>query len=951
MTFPQTPRVILGELKVGDTDWANITSYIQQRDDVTITRGKTDETGSVAPSTCRLTVNNRLGYFSPRNPLSPLYGLIGLNTQLRVSIGKGKFGLMLAEVFGGGSTWCADSAATSIVGDIDIRVDMEILSDATKTWAVGTFDVASKLEANDAARSWFLDVTTGTPRFTWYPLGTVASQRSATATAALPAPATGRKAIRVTLDVNNGAGGVDVKFYYASDINGSWTQLGATVTTAGTSAILGGTAGTRIGGGAASPSMTSAIVYKAEIRDGIGGTLVASPDFAAQQLDGVPFESSTFADAQGNNWMMLGFPDAVRIWYGDTDIRFVGEICSLPPRWDVSGNDAYVQIEAAGILRRYGNGTAPATTGLRDWVLERPFAFLPSSYFPLSGAEGTSYSLNLGRVGQNSYRFYGADAPAFSYGKDLNASWLGSGMELTLTGNGRMVGDVRTGDDNIALDFVFQSPHLGRLEFNLYDYSGNQWRFRYNNDADDKTIKADLFAGDGSVTSFTASGAIAEFSDADIHTGRILITSDGSGQMQYDLYVDGTSREDGDTGIFTGNPWNGTAYYTIVYGRTGDQEVVNLAHLTGWSYPDENDIPDVADFHTAAMGYAGETAYERLERIALLGNVPLQIIGTSADTIVMGPQYNEGKLTQLQDAASADLGILTETRDTLGLLYVSRASMYSQDPVFTLDKSAGQVAPPFEPTDDDSRVRNSVTAVRRNGDSYRIEKTSGALSILDPPLGIGPYHDELTVNVQSDAQLAGVASWVLNLGTVDEARYPTIAVNLANPNVVAALLEDAVLAAEIGNKLRVTNAEMSGIYDDIEQLIIGYTEVLNAFRHDFAFNCVPASPYEVAVYADPDDPQATDARYDTNGSEVDVAFDTTATSFDVVSTGGTLWTTDPDAFPLDVIVAGERITVEDITGTTSPQTFGPVVRSVNGVVKAHLAGDDVRLFKPARYAL
>lgn len=65
-----------------------------------------------------------------------------------------------------------------------------------------------------------------------------------------------------------------------------------------------------------------------------------------------------------------------------------------------------------------------------------------------------------------------------------------------------------------------------------------------------------------------------------------------------------------------------------------------------------------------------------------------------------------------------------------------------------------------------------------------------------------------------------------------------------------------------------------------------------------------------------------------------------------------LWTTSyfPFApqlndFPLDVNVGGERITVQQITGSSSPQTF-TVVRGVNGVVKPQAAGTDVRLWQP-----
>lgn len=73
------------EIYLGDAGWEDITSFVYYRDRVRITRGKPDETSKIQPQTCQLTINNRDGRFSPRNPLSPYYGLIGRNTQLRVS--------------------------------------------------------------------------------------------------------------------------------------------------------------------------------------------------------------------------------------------------------------------------------------------------------------------------------------------------------------------------------------------------------------------------------------------------------------------------------------------------------------------------------------------------------------------------------------------------------------------------------------------------------------------------------------------------------------------------------------------------------------------------------------------------------------------------------------------------------------------------------------------------
>ncbi|KMS67531.1 hypothetical protein ACZ91_67255, partial [Streptomyces regensis] len=55
-------------------------------------------------------------------------------------------------------------------------------------------------------------------------------------------------------------------------------------------------------------------------------------------------------------------------------------------------------------------------------------------------------------------------------------------------------------------------------------------------------------------------------------------------------------------------------------------------------------------------------------------------------------------------------------------------------------------------------------------------------------------------------------------------------------------------------------------------------------------------------------------------------------------------------FPFDARVSGEVVRVTAITGTGATQSF-TVVRSVNGVVKAQLAGADIRLARPTTVAL
>lgn len=966
MTFPDEARPMLFELQVGATDWANITPYVfSNRSRTDITWGVPGEYSQSGPTTLAFQINNAAGLFSPRNPLSVLYEKIGRNTPVRCSIGEGAYGMVLGlphATESNGRAESVDSAQLSPTGDLDLRIDMEILPDSSRLWTTGNFDLITKYISVDADRSYSFYVIGGKLRLAWTPDGTSASLRVAESSVALPGPTTGRRAVRVTLDVDNGAGGVDVKFYTAPTMAGSWTQLGTTQTSAGTSSVFNGGATTRIGANRDSSTHTWGVVphctvYKAQIYNGINTNIIASPVFDTQPLDPVPFGFSNFSDAQGNNWTYNGSADAARIWYGLVDIRGHVECSSFPNRWDTSGNDAWVPIEGAGLLRRLGNGQDPAQTGLRDWIMGQDPP--PTSYFPLSGAEGTKYSLNLGDIGTNSLKFYPEGAPVYTYGKDFGTPYLGSAMELNATGDtNKMRGDVSTADDNFTLDFVFQSPridndsgsdlntNMGVLKILVWSYDYDRWQLQLQDSANGGTLQLTWFAYDGlgSMT-FPASAAIPALLDNDIHTCRFQVDTTQPSQTAK-VWIDG---ELVDTRIAaTGRQINGTWMYQMFYSRYAGQTVMNLGHLTGWSDPGVPAPPDVADFHEAAMGYAGELAADRLVRIAALGNIPLTITGANADTMNMGPQFSESKLSQLRDAEAADMGFLHEPRDRFGLEYRTRVSMIGQTPALTLDYSAGHIVPPFEPTDDDQLTKNDVTATRREGDSYREQALTGRLNVAEPPDGVGRYHDQVEVNVQTDGLLPGIAAWLVNLGTVDQARYPSVTVDLGI--LAAAGLDAAARAVGVGDLLVCTGMDDLGVYDDVRLLVLGGHEIVSdgGFRHLITWNCAPYQGYEGSVYAT--SASVGDAHYDTDGSELAADISTSATSLSVAKTGSTLWTTDSAAFPFDVMVGGERMTVTAITGASSPQTF-TVTRSVNSVVKAHAAGTAVQLADPAYYSL
>ena len=129
---------------------------------------------------------------------------------------------------------------------------------------------------------------------------------------------------------------------------------------------------------------------------------------------------------------------------------------------------------------------------------------------------------------------------------------------------------------------------------------------------------------------------------------------------------------------------------------------------------------------------------------------------------------------------------------------------------------------------------------------------------------------------------------------------------------------------------------------DVEQVAQGFTEVITTFEQRIGVNCSPARPYDIAVFDDPG------SRYSSDGTTTAEALDTTETGVDVSTPVGPVWSISDGAF--DILIGGERMTVTAISGAGSAQTF-TVTRSVNGVVKTHLTGMAVDLYRPVYWGL
>ena len=184
-------------------------------------------------------------------------------------------------------------AFNAISGDIELVVRV-----ALDDWTPATTQGVLERDSGDPNRAWHFRVdTTGKLSFRWFPTGSAAS--SILASSSIVAPFTDGTTywVKATLDVDNGAGGWTVQFFYASDQStepSTWTKIGADVTGAGVTSLPSVSANLTNGNAA---GMQIGKSYRAIVRNGIGGTTVFDADFTTGITSG---GQTTFTESSAN---------------------------------------------------------------------------------------------------------------------------------------------------------------------------------------------------------------------------------------------------------------------------------------------------------------------------------------------------------------------------------------------------------------------------------------------------------------------------------------------------------------------------------------------------------------------------------------------------------------------------------------------------------------------------
>lgn len=891
-------------------DWTNISSYVRDAQNVTIKRGRANEAKQADPQTCSMVLDNRDGRFSPRNPSGAYFGTIGRNTPIRVSLRQAAdaFGRTVSSGWGTldtGGTWNIGLGAGSPVNNSD--------------WNVGSGVATHSVPTTSAYRVSFLDV------LQWADVDV--HVRWSTPTLA---------------SITGGAiepGNIILRAVSNSD----YYMVRVQVTTAGAIQIgLIHVDGTTI----VAPITVTGITYSA-----------SDSYHVRAQIEGQTLRAKLWkhGTAEPLGWWAVGYDTVARtssigevgirsgvasgnsntkpivFQYDDFEVRqprFAGEVSEWPRTWETSAKDSVVSIVAAGMTRRLQQGNATLKPALDRYLP----TVAPTLWWPLEDGKNVTQGSPAAGTVPAIFQVNSLGNGAISWAADTTLPGTLQAPQLTKGGALYCSTGVDLGGTSWHVNWVQKSTITSGAQVLIGTYST---AILLMTTFTDGSIGIDLTTGNPlSPTTIISVGAPAVSTyDGQWWTFGLSAVQSGS-DVNWTLWRNGSI-----VGTATSTSFVLRSLASVLLASPVNSSGVEFAHLAIWNTVPSNTV--IQTIASAATGYNGELAGSRILRLCTEQVVDICVAGDFTATQAMGPQLPLDFLSLIRECAAVDMGTLAEARGTSALFYRTLQDKFNRPTHATASYSAHELGAPLAPTDDDQFTVNDVTVTRKNGSFYQIQLASGPLSVLDPGSGgVGHYTQSVTLNCATDLQLPYLAGWLLGLGTVDQARFPTLTFMREGNEVQAnATLSQALLTANLDSKLVVTGTSALNLYDDLQQLISGYTETISSFGHKLVFNCVPDEPYHVGVLDD------GVSRVDSAASYVNTAFNTTATSVSIKTTDGTLWTTDAAEAPFDILITGERMTVTAVSGSSSPQTF-TVTRSVNGVVKAHGVDEQVTLFRP-----
>lgn len=708
-----------------------------------------------------------------------------------------------------------------ITGDIELRFQGEMFEDIQDFITTG--EVINLAEKTSGLNGWSLRMYRfGTDLycdFRWY-------SSSGRVAEAVLVPFTfqqGLFAWRVTLDVDNGASGYDFNLYSSDSIDGSWTLVANRVGGAVTD-ITTNDAEINVGG-FPSPSTIRSFPGRIDafrLYDGIGGTVVANPDFTAQALG-----ASSFADSAGRTWT-IGTAGVIT----DRRFRFHGEVSSLPMRQNHSGKDLFVPIEAHGVFRRLRQGNRRIDSVLRRTL---PTSEALIQYWPMT-EQGDNVSSFGSAVGDAAFTVLDGFPNAAANNDFLSAGAIPEPGDTTWV----VDPDTYTGSGAWQIRWLQAIPA---------DETGTDLQYLHVTTTDMTWIVIYSVASGGTqkVLGFRGSTQVYDsgtFGFASTGISRRMTLAVSQNGANVDVRLVAQSAGESAAGGFTDvNAVVGSAgeVTQIRINRNKDIGSWAIGHVTL-----QNVVTNSSELSDALNAFQGETAADRVARLAIEEGIKARIIGDPADSEPMGPQLSGTLMGLMQEAVDTDLGALYEDRNSIAVAYRTRSSMTGQSVSVALDSSNGELSQAPELDRDDQGFANDVEIINWNGTiARRVLDDGSPVSVSPPPVGAGSYDSEFKVNALN-SRLNDLADTRLLLTSVDEPRVSNLGLNLSSPALSSnsALTED-ILNMDLGDRITVSDNKTELLGPTlIDQILQGYDETMGPVMQSIDLFTTSAAPWE-----------------------------------------------------------------------------------------------------------
>jgi hypothetical protein len=883
--------------------FADISAYIRRPGNnggqpISYSAGKQDESTNTTPGQMTLTLDNRDGRFSTDKVDGPWYGLIDTNTPIRLGV------VTLSDNFnrtvgagGWGNNWDPDG------NDSTFSVD----------GAVAQMKVANVNTYNDifvtGASSRDIDVTS-----TFIP--SAAATGAAYGAGHIVRATDGANMIFSTIEFNT-AGDVTVKIrnkiFSVDTTVASVNPIPSSSYTAGVGWKLRTQADGHTFRVKAWPAASS--------EPTAWTTTAVTEQFGSNNGLGIYVARFNGNTNSGTN-NLVGVDDFLAI-----GLEWTGFVVSWPLDWDITGNNSWASITAAGILRRLKQGSNPIQSPLRRQLAGTPNV---TGYWPLEdGADARYFSPVVPGT---------AVATLNGVTGAQDNSLPGGGPAPTVTAaTGLIVANVKLsqGGTGFAAMFLVKLPSVPLTKTRVARIRCTRGPAPiYDLSVSTSGTVIEALAGDGSVIG-TVTNSLAE---------------DWTGWIAWQLETDNTLSGGNTTVTAIYHAVGKTVYYAQNFNISGttlsDLYSMSLEGAQGTAFAHmwlgRNTLPFVTDaFSLVSNGYATETAIDRFLRVTKEAGITAQVTGGQVQTSeAMGVQKESTTMAVLQACADTDYAAIIERGG--GLEFVPRVARWNVTQKLALSFSAGHIAKVPQPVRDDQKLKNSWTVSRLNGGEATFTDDASVARN-------GLWQDSAVINPADDSVLLNHAAWRVAYGTSQRLRWPSVSMNFTrNP----ALL-DAWRQRSYGWRFGISTGLTQIRGNEPDLILEGYQCQLDPDMWTADVNASDAKIWTAAVADD----TGIYGRIDMDAGQCTTTalISSTATSIPITTsaaypkwdnTAG-LWTGG-----VDFNVGGERVTVTSITnGAGQAQTLNVSARGVGGYAASHASGTVVHLWAPAPVAL